>query len=123
MARKNFTAEKITNKLCEAEVLMSQGQPLGMVGVSPTRDQRTGPLTLTHRIRQFAHRPSTMLAQVGGRLGARQSMLQETLAGKNKPRRHGVTQLVPCSPSLACPSDACVGRSNNRAPVSAIAKR
>ncbi len=93
MARKVFTAEEIISKLREAEVLLSQGQPLATIcrglGVSeqtyyrwPLREEYGGMRTdQAHRLKEL-EKENTRLKKLVADLSLDNSMLKEVLASK-----------------------------------------
>lgn len=91
MARKIFTAEQIISKLREAEVLLSQGQPLGSVCRALEISEQTyyrwrkeyGGLRTdqAHRMKEL-ERENTRLKKLVADLALDKAMLQEALSVK-----------------------------------------
>jgi len=91
MARKIFTTEQIISKLREAEVLLSQGQPLGTVCRGLEISEQTyyrwrkeyGGLRTdqAHRLKEL-ERENVRLKKVVADLVLDKAMLQEVLSGK-----------------------------------------
>jgi transposase-like protein len=91
MPKKNFTAEQIISKLREAEVLLSQGQPLGSVCRALEISEQTyyrwrkeyGGLRIeqAHRLKEL-ERENARLKKLVADLALDKAMLQEALAVK-----------------------------------------
>ena len=92
MPKKTFTPEEIISKLREAEVLLSQGQPIGAVcrglGISEQtyyrwRKEYGGLRTEQARRLKDLERENTRLKKVVADLALDKALLQEALSGKS----------------------------------------
>jgi putative transposase len=125
MARKIFTAEQIISKLREAEVLLSQGQPLGSVCRGLEISEQTyyrwrkeyGGLRTdqAHRLKEL-ERENARLKKLVADLALDKAMLQEALAvrtipmitwapGRTAEKRHAGPRGIPCLGATGVPGD------------------
>ena len=124
MARKIFTTEQIIGKLREAEVLLSQGQPLGMVCRGLEISEQTyyrwrkeyGGLRTdqAHRLKEL-ERENSRLKKLVADLALDKAMLQEALSVRTVPmpsigaRSHDGRVLRSFATCSTCRSDVRAG--------------